>query len=142
METIKTNIKYIILDDVELTRNMLIRVISMLRPDFTLAGVAEEVSESENLFSTCNPDLIFSKLYLSDSSVIQVLSQNCPDCPVVLISEYEKHRVNPTGIRLIDYLLEPVTYEDIGKALDNFDRLSITHANPMHAYVEYSENNR
>lgn len=142
METITRNIKYIILDDVELTRNMLTRVISVLRPDFTLAGVAEEVSQSVNLFSSCAPDLIFSKLYLSDSSVIQVLSQNCPECPVVLISEYEKHRVNTTGIRLIDYLLEPVTFEDIGKALDNFDRLSIANAPLMHTYVEYSENNR
>lgn len=111
-----------ILDDVELTRNFLVQVISTLRPDFTLAGIAEGVAQSAELFLSCSPDLIFSKICLSDSNVMQMLSQSCPHCPVVLISEYEKRSVNLTEIRLIDYLLEPVTYEDIEKALKNFER--------------------
>lgn len=120
---INGDIRYMILDDVELTRNFLRRVISTLRPRFALTGIAEEVAQLVDLFPSCSPDLIFSKIHLSDNNVIHELSQNCPQCPVVLISEYEKQQVNPMGIRLVDYLLEPVTYEDIGKALENFETL-------------------
>lgn len=116
-------VKYVVLDDVELTRNFLTQVVSTLRPAFTLAGTADEVSRALDMIMSCSPQLIFSKVSLSDNNVIPMLSNSCPDCPVVLISEYDEKSVNHSGIRMVDYLLEPVTPENVGRALEKFNKL-------------------
>ncbi len=114
-------VKYMIIDDVELTYSFLQQIIASLSPSFNLVCIVDDVDCLADSVISCNPDLIFSRISLNNCNVIPEIRRNCPRRPVILFSEYERSLVDCTGLLLIDYLLEPVTYENIGLALNKFE---------------------
>jgi two-component system response regulator LytT len=77
----------------------------------------------EWLHSNPAPDLIVSDIQLADGLSFSIFSQleNCP--PIIFVTAYDQYALQAFRTQSIDYLLKPVTEEDLNMALEKFESI-------------------
>lgn len=87
----------------------------------------ESVGESvEWLSSHPMPDLIFMDIHLADGESFRIFDRVEIDCPIIFTTAYDQYALEAFKVNSIDYLLKPITQNDLQRALDKLHRLSVT----------------
>ncbi len=114
-------INAIIIEDekaaVDLLINALTEVDSTVRIDAVLSSVKES---SAYLATAPGADLIFSDVQLPDGCSFEALKNNTRNIPVIFVTGYDEFIVNAFGCNGIEYLLKPITNQDISNALNKY----------------------
>jgi two-component system LytT family response regulator len=107
-------IKTIIIDGVENSGKLLLRLIESCCPEIDVVAVCDSLEQASIIIKETTPKLIFIETELPDGSGFDLL-QNLPDrnLKVVFVTGNPDHAVKAYRFSATDYLLKPVVREDL-----------------------------
>lgn len=116
--------KAIVIEDEKLASQYLISKLKELAPDIEVETILTDVAGSiQYLSKGTDADVIFSDVQLSDGLSFAIFKKVAVDMPVVFITAYDKFLIQAFEHNAIDYLLKPVSDEDLLKALNKYRKL-------------------
>lgn len=133
--------KYAIIENEEFARLNLQHTIEALRSGYECVFTAETISECIHFFNT-SPDLqlIFMDIELGDGNCFEIFNKTDIDIPVIFTTAYDEYAIRAFKENSIDYILKPVTEEDLELALKKFERIvSKTGSDALNQRPHYSE---
>ncbi len=115
----------LIFEDEILTSEQLIRMLIEYDKKIEVIGVIETVKEGLNWFlNNKNPDLIFMDIHLADGSCFEIFSEIKINVPIIFTTAYDQYAIQAFKVNSIDYLLKPVDFDDLKKAIDKFKSIN------------------
>ena len=119
--------KALIIEDETAAAINLEALLRKVEPSLQIEAVLESVGESvEWLSSHPIPDLIFMDIHLADGESFRIFDRVEIDCPIIFTTAYDQYALEAFKVNSIDYLLKPITQNDLQRALDKLHRLSVT----------------
>ena len=117
--------KAIIIEDEQHTAKRLQKMIQELDPEVEVIGVLDSIESSIAWFSeNPHPDLIFQDIHLADGSGFEIYKSVKVDAPVIFTTAYDKYAIDAFQVNSIDYLLKPVTRDQLKNSLEKLKRLA------------------
>ena len=118
--------RVLIIEDEPRAAKRLEKLITEVDSSITVIGSTESIRESVSfLESNKSIDLIFSDIQLADGLSFKIFDQIEPACPIIFTTAYDQYALNAFKTNGIDYLLKPVTNEDLTKAISKFRKMSM-----------------
>lgn len=119
--------KALIIEDETAAAINLEALLRKIEPSLQIEAVLESVGESvEWLSSHPMLDLIFMDIHLADGESFRIFDRVEIDCPIIFTTAYDQYALEAFKVNSIDYLLKPITQNDLQRALDKLHRLSVT----------------
>jgi two-component system LytT family response regulator len=117
--------KAIIIEDEKHTAQRLQKMINELDPEIRVVKILDSIESSIAWFaSNPQPDLIFQDIHLADGSGFEIYKSVNINCPVIFTTAYDKYAIEAFRVNSIDYLMKPVTREQLKNSLDKLKGLS------------------
>ena len=69
-----------------------------------------------------HPDLIFLDVQLSDGNAFEIFEQVSIQCPIIFSTAFDEYALKAFELNSVDYLLKPITFQTVDKALKKFHR--------------------
>ncbi len=98
--------------------------------------IISSVSEATEYLSANRVDLIFLDIHLSDGLCFEIFEKVNITCPVIFTTAYDKYAIQAFKHNGIDYILKPVSKEELAKSIAKFKSLtssSIDYASLMNS---------
>ncbi len=118
--------KYLIVEDERFACEEMKRMMSKLRPGYTLAMWTETVEQTVMYLKNNTADLILMDIRLADGNCFEIFSQAEVSAPVIFTTAYDEHAIRAFKVNSIDYLLKPVEEAALQAALNKFERYRTT----------------
>lgn len=113
--------KILICDDESLTRKGLSKMLSHLRDDITIVKTAADGLQATQLIQELQPSIVFIDINMPKKTGLEVIAQfhEKPNLRFVIISGYSDFEYAQKACRyhVVDYLLKPITEEDLAHVL-------------------------
>ncbi|MDR0749122.1 MAG: LytTR family DNA-binding domain-containing protein [Tannerellaceae bacterium] len=117
--------RVLIIEDETAAYKNLRKILKSINPGIEIAGITESISQTVKwLLNNPPPDLIFMDIHLSDGSSFNLFSIVTIETPIVFTTAYDEYAIDAFKVNSIDYLLKPISENDLIKALDKFHRFS------------------
>jgi two-component system LytT family response regulator len=117
--------KAIIIEDEQIAAQNLIRLIGTFNPEIEIIATLQSVEESiEWLSENALPDLIFADIHLADGASFAIFDRVKVDCPVIFTTAYDEYALKAFEVNSIDYLLKPITKEDLERAISKYKNIA------------------
>ena len=111
----------VIIEDEELAVDVLTKIIKDLVQEANILKSLSSIKEAIKWFElNPSPDLIFCDIHLRDGNSFEIFSRVSIDCPVIFTTAYDKYAIEAFKVNSIDYLLKPVSEEEVAKALKKY----------------------
>lgn len=117
--------KLILLEDEPAAMRRLKRMITEIRPDWSIIGAAESVEEGFNLIKKNNYDLIISDIQLSDGLCFEIFEQTPPKKPIIFLTAWDDYAIKAFEFNSLHYLLKPIVLEKLNLAFSKFENQQI-----------------
>jgi DNA-binding LytR/AlgR family response regulator len=123
----------VIIEDEHLTAERIATLLQQIDPGIGVLAIIDSVKQSVEWFDTKpKPDLVFMDIQLADGLSFDIFDRVLIDIPVIFITAYQEYAIRAFKVNSVDYLLKPVSEEDLRGALDKYRRyhnreLSIPH---------------
>ena len=101
----------------ERLQNMLIRVDGTIRVRAVLESVEAAIRWLRNQAA---PDLILSDIQLSDGLSFEIYEQVLVQSPIIFTTSYDEYAIRAFKHKSIDYLLKPIKYEELQRAIEKY----------------------
>lgn len=118
--------KILILEDEPGALQRLERMITEIRPQYTIVNSADNLKDAESIIRQQNYDLILSDIELSDGNCFEVFEKVDPEKPIIFITAYNDYAIKAFEYNGIHYLLKPISYEDLTQAFVKFEKNNIS----------------
>ncbi|GAA4304015.1 LytTR family DNA-binding domain-containing protein [Nibribacter koreensis] len=93
-------------------------------PTIQIVGTIDSIRNAVKWFETHPaPDLAFFDIHLSDGNSFEIFQKVEVKCPIIFTTAYDEYAVKAFKVNSIDYLLKPISNEDLGAAMDKFKTL-------------------
>ncbi|PTT26653.1 DNA-binding response regulator [Chryseobacterium sp. HMWF028] len=115
--------KYLIIEDERLAFSELKRMMDKLRPNDILLARTQSVLESVEFLQENNPDFILMDISLSDGSCFEIFNHIKVEVPIIFTTAYDEYAIQAFKVNSIDYLLKPISEEDLERALIKLEDL-------------------
>ncbi|PWN62825.1 MULTISPECIES: LytR/AlgR family response regulator transcription factor [Chryseobacterium] len=115
--------KYLIIEDERLAFSELKRMMDKLRPNDILLERTQSVLESVEFLQENNPDFILMDISLSDGSCFEIFNHIKVEVPIIFTTAYDEYAIQAFKVNSIDYLLKPISEEDLERALIKLEDL-------------------
>jgi len=103
----------IIVDDEILNIRLLESFCKRYAPSIEVIATADHADQATKMIIKHKPDLVFLDIELYNKNAFDVLKDiQQPDLMVVLVTAYEKYAIQAVKVRVMDYLLKPVSIDD------------------------------
>ncbi len=111
----------LIIEDEKLAAEHLQRLISQVDARIETDIVISSVDEAVTWFgNNPMPDLIFLDVQLSDGLSFEIFDHVDITCPVIFTTAFEEYAIKAFKFNSIDYLLKPLSIDDLKYATDRF----------------------
>ncbi len=115
-------IKALIVEDELYIRKGLIAMIESLDKDIDILGECETVEAAITVTRACKPTVIFLDINLKDGIAFDFLDQvKDLSFQVIFITAYDQYALQALKNGAVDYILKPVSIDDLEKAIDKID---------------------
>ena len=91
-------------------------------PQVKILGEAENVRAGRELLERTAPDIIFLDIHIGKEKGFQVLEGVTAPPHVVLTTSHPQYALQGFDVDALDYILKPVTGENLARALERFSR--------------------
>lgn len=118
--------KTIIVDDEELARERLKRLISGFPEYIKIVGEAVNGDQAAALIETLKPDLAFLDIQMPGKNIFEVLQSLDHKPMVVFCTAYDHFAIKAFDSFSLDYILKPVEEERIGQTIEKLKRIAGT----------------
>lgn len=110
--------KALIVEDKEYIRKGLINLLQSIDPTVDIIGECESVAEAKVVTKTCQPELIFLDVNLTDGTAFDFLAHfETIHFKIIFITAFEEYALKALKIGAVDYLLKPVDVDELKAAL-------------------------
>lgn len=118
-------INILIVEDEPYAARQLKEMISAFSPDMHVGPEIDTIEDAvAYLQSGQTVDLIFMDIHLSDGLAFEIFESVETFVPVIFTTAYDQYAIKAFKVNGIDYLLKPISKEDVGLALAKFERQS------------------
>lgn len=113
--------KAIIIEDEEFAAKRLEKMINQCDNNIDIVAKLQSVKESVAwLKSNPNPDLIFLDIQLEDDLSFSIFDQVNVRSQIIFTTAFDEYAIKAFKLKSIDYLLKPVSQEDLNQAISKF----------------------
>jgi DNA-binding LytR/AlgR family response regulator len=117
--------KVIIVEDETPAAEKLERLVKQYDPDIQILGIFDTVEKTvewlENIENKA--DLIFLDIQLADGISFEIFRRTQVNSPVVFTTAYNEYAIDAFKVNSIDYLLKPISYEDLYRSMTKLESL-------------------
>jgi len=116
--------KVLIIEDEPLAAEKLKQMLTKINTTIQVVDILETVQASINWISNNPaPDLIFMDIQLDDGVCFEIFESVEITTPVIFTTAYDQYAIKAFKVNSVDYLLKPVSQEDLTAALTKYDQL-------------------
>lgn len=113
----------VIIEDEHLTAERISSLLREIDPGIEVISIIDSVKRSVEWFSSNEqPDLVFMDIQLADGLSFDVFDAVKIEAPVIFITAFQEYAIKAFKVNSVDYLLKPVSEEDLRNALSKFKR--------------------
>jgi two-component system, LytTR family, response regulator len=113
----------VIIEDEHLTAERIASLLGQIDPGISILTTIDSVKRSVEWFSTNgSPDLVFMDIQLADGLSFDIFDAIDIQAPVIFITAFQEYAIKAFKVNSVDYLLKPVSEEDLRAALLKFRR--------------------
>lgn len=116
--------RYVVLEDEPLAAEKLILTISEVRPDWEHLATYESNSQASKELPAVKPELIFVDIHLADGLSFELFKEDFTDIPLIFTTAYDQYALKAFELNSIDYLLKPVSKDELHRALHKLESRS------------------
>lgn len=129
--------KYAIVENEVPAANHIKSMIGNLRPDWELSFCADSVKGTIANIDACGlPDLMFLDIELNDGNIFELFTEREISVPVVFTTAYDEYCLQAFKVNSVDYVMKPVSMEDLLFAIRKFETSSLTtHADDVYSQL-------
>lgn len=128
--------KALIIEDERAAVRNLIALLEEVAPDMEILDTLDSITDSIGwLENHPVPELIFLDIHLADGSAFEIFEHISITCPIIFTTAYDEYALRAFKVNSVDYLLKPIAFDDIRKALE---KLSHLYASPAKGTIDYS----
>ncbi len=115
--------KAIIVDDEKAAREGLRTLIEDSFPQITIAAEAQSVAEAVKVINHEKPKLLFLDIELGKGTGFDILKKiKLDDVEIIFTTAHESYALQAIKFSALDYLLKPITADDLREALEKLER--------------------
>ena len=119
--------KVLIVEDEPLAAEQLENMILTYESHFEVVAKLDSIESSIHwLKNNPLPDLAFFDIQLADGLSFRIFEETQLEIPVVFTTAYDEYALKAFQVNSIDYLLKPIAYESLAKAIDKYARLFLS----------------
>jgi two-component system, LytTR family, response regulator LytT len=120
--------KILIIEDEPVIAGELKDLITKNHQGAEFLGVLDSIENSVKFLSDAKnePDVIFMDIQLADGSSFEIFSLITINCPVIFCTAYDQYMLEAFKSNGIEYILKPVTDDDIQKAFNKLEKLRLS----------------
>lgn len=113
----------VIIEDEHLTAERIASLLQQIDPGIEIKAVIDSVKRSAEWFqSNEKPDLVFMDIQLADGLSFDIFDLVTIEVPVIFITAFQEYAIKAFKVNSVDYLLKPVSEEDMRAALAKYQR--------------------
>jgi len=117
-------INCVIVDDEKQSRNALRSELENFRDKLKIVAEADSAATAIETINDYRPDIVFMDIHLGDGMGFSVLEKiSWQKCKVVFITAYDEYAIKAFKFNAIDYLLKPVSSEDVNNVMQKLKEL-------------------
>lgn len=117
----KKHVRVLIIEDEHLTAQRIQSLLQEIDPSVRVLDILDSVKSSVAWFrSNENPDLVFMDIQLADGISFDIFEHVTIDYPIIFITAYQEYAIKAFRVNSVDYLLKPVSKEDLLAALEKY----------------------
>ena len=118
--------KAIIIEDELIAAQNLSRMLGEVAPETTVGAIFQTVEETVEYFSALDarqpsgdyPDVVFMDIHLADGLAFHIFDSVAIKCPIIFTTAYDQYALDAFKVNSIDYLLKPISKDDLRRAID------------------------
>jgi DNA-binding LytR/AlgR family response regulator len=117
--------KVLLIEDEPPAAERLAYLLNGYDPSIEVMGVLDSMAATREWFQTRpEPDLIFLDIELADGNSLAMLDELKSACPFIFTTAYENFALEAFKWMSIDYLLKPITRQDLARSMKKFNAWS------------------
>jgi len=122
----------LIVEDESVAAQNLRLLLSQVQPGLSLLPTLQSIEETVEFFQSgaAMPDVVFMDIHLADGQAFHIFDQVSIRCPVVFTTAYDQYALQAFRANGIDYLLKPISKEDLLHAFEKLNLLAAGSATP------------
>ncbi|MCU0417861.1 MAG: LytTR family DNA-binding domain-containing protein [Cytophagaceae bacterium] len=133
--------KALIIEDELPAVEKLERMLRSIEPNVDIVDRLDKVVRSiEWLKHNAMPDIIFMDIHLADGESFLILKEVTVTCPIIFITAYDHYAIQAFKFNSIDYLLKPITKEQLQQSIEKYKRWQSTNLPVYDQLVELVDN--
>ncbi|HZY80313.1 MAG TPA: LytTR family DNA-binding domain-containing protein [Cyclobacteriaceae bacterium] len=115
----------VVIEDERLTAERLISLVKKYDDSVNVLATISSVAEAVNWLTknSASVDLILMDIHLEDGDCFQIVSKLDLKTPIIFTTAFDDYMIKAFKVNSIDYLLKPISYEELAGALDKFKML-------------------
>lgn len=118
-------VNYVIVEDEALAAERLQAMVKEKQPGWILKEVIPSVRLAVAKLELLKPDLIFLDVHLADGNSFAIFDQVSPKAAIIFTTAYDKYALKAFSLNSIDYLLKPISNDDLNRAIAKFEQRSL-----------------
>lgn len=117
--------KTIIIEDEKRAQILLQNILEKHFPNIEILATADDLPTGVKAIRKYKPDFVFLDIEMPNFSGLEILDffdENEVNFSIIFTTAYNHYAINALKISAVDYLLKPLNKEDIGDAIERFER--------------------
>jgi two-component system LytT family response regulator len=111
----------VIIEDEHLSAERISSLLQQSDPGIRVLATLDSVSSAVQWFRRHEkPDLVIMDIQLADGLSFEIFNQVKVESPVIFTTAYQEYAIRAFKVNSVDYLLKPVTEEDLRSALSKY----------------------
>ena len=118
--------RVIIVEDETAAAVNLCSMLASIDSNVEVLAVLESVEEAVEFFSSdVEADVVFMDIHLADGESFRIFQSVDINIPIIFTTAYDEYALQAFKVNSIDYILKPYKEEDLRRALDKLERLTV-----------------
>ncbi len=115
--------KVVIIEDEKLSAEHLALLLKKVDASIEIVKYIDTVKSTVKIFQDgLRCDLIFMDIHLADGNSFAVFDQIAIETPIIFTTAFDNYAIQAFKQNSIDYILKPVSFQDVQMALDKFNK--------------------
>ncbi|MBO5856099.1 MAG: response regulator transcription factor [Alistipes sp.] len=118
--------RVIIVEDETAAAVNLRSMLASIDSNVEVLAVLESVEEAVEFFSSdVEADVVFMDIHLADGESFRIFQSVDINIPIIFTTAYDEYALQAFKVNSIDYILKPYKEEELRRALDKLERLTV-----------------
>ena len=122
--------KIVIVEDESLAAEKLERYLLKYDASIKVVHVLTSIRDAVSWFnSKADFDMVFMDIQLTDGLSFEIFNRTKINTPIIFTTAFDEYAIDAFKVNSIDYILKPITFTDVSKAMNKFKSLKNLYAN-------------